>query len=217
MPDGVIRGYKDGKVTGFIYPPNYTGGAYQDSSKKGLADFNRREGLYYDPNPQTPVTPQETASGAAPRTEPTEGLKTGDVKMPDNSVRTYKNGLVVYVGYPAGTSTANIKTPAEINAQEGVQQNTFTGPVITPEPETPTIPLKQGFIKMPDGSKRTYIDGKVVSVAYPPGTTGPTINEINAAEGIKQAAPAPPPAPAPESAPPPEPEPAPPPAPAPTN
>jgi hypothetical protein len=42
---------------------------------------------------------------------------------------------------------------------------------------------------MPDGSKRMYIDGKVVSVAYPDGVKGPTINEINAAEGTKTAVP----------------------------
>jgi hypothetical protein len=34
-----------------------------------------------------------------------------------------------------------------------------------------------------------YIDGKVVSVAYPDGVKGPTINEINSAEGTKTAVP----------------------------
>jgi len=42
---------------------------------------------------------------------------------------------------------------------------------------------------MPDGSKRMYIDGLVVSVEYPPGVNGPTLHEINAAEGTKEAVP----------------------------
>ena len=69
---------------------------------------------------------------------------------------------------------------------------TYTGRETTETPVTPvapTAPLQQGLVKMPDGSKRMYIDGKVVSVAYPDGVKGPTLNEINAAEGTKTAVP----------------------------
>jgi len=181
MPDGVLRGYKDGKIVSFQYPAGYTGTMHKDFSKKGMADLNKQEGLYYDPNPQTPVAPV-TPTG------PIAGLKQGDVKMPDNSVRTYKNGLVVSIAYPAG-GVDDRRTIQEINEQEGKQNDTYTGPVTTPEPVAPTKELQQGYVKMPDGSKRMYIDGKVVSVAYPEGVTGPTIHEINKAEGTKEAAP----------------------------
>jgi hypothetical protein len=106
--------------------------------------------------------------------------------MPDGSIRTYQNGLVVYVDYPGKIG----KTPKQINDEEGVQNATYTGRETSPTtPVAPTAPLQQGLVKMPDGSKRMYIDGKVVSVVYPEGVKGPTINEINAAEGIKKAEP----------------------------
>ena len=111
--------------------------------------------------------------------------------MPDGSIRTYQNGLVVYVDYPGKTG----KIPKQINEEEGVRNATYTGRETTETPVngngnvTPTAPLQQGLVKMPDGSKRMYIDGKVVSVAYPDGVKGPTINEINAAEGTKTAVP----------------------------
>jgi hypothetical protein len=54
----------------------------------------------------------------------------------------------------------------------------------TPTQPVPTT-LKQGFVRMPDGSKRFYVDGKVVSVDYPEGVPGKTIHEINAEEGVK--------------------------------
>jgi hypothetical protein len=147
---------------------------------KGIKALNNSEGLYYDPSPPTPETPET----------PTEPLKNGIVNMPDGSIRTYYNGLVVYVEYAPGKIAQ--KGPKEINEEEGVRNATYTGRETTETPTTPvtpTAPLQQGFVKMPDGSKRMYIDGKVVSVAYPDGVTGPTINEINAAEGTKTAEP----------------------------
>jgi hypothetical protein len=66
----------------------------------------------------------------------------------------------------------------EINAEEGVQDVSYT-----PTQPVPTT-LKQGFVRMPDGSKRFYVDGKVVSVDYPEGVSGKTIHEINDSEGV---------------------------------
>jgi hypothetical protein len=110
-------------------------------------------------------------------------LKNGVLNMPDGSTRIYKNGLVVNVMYQNGMDLSKAKNAQEINAAEGQQNADYiptTGPATT---------LRQGAVTMPDGSKRIYIDGKVVSVNYPEGMTGPTINEINAAEGKKTAEP----------------------------
>jgi len=109
-------------------------------------------------------------------------LKNGIVNMPDGSTRTYKNGLVVnvYYGDPDNMKITDIKNAQEINAEEGVQDVSYT-----PKREVPTI-LKQGFVRMPDGSKRFYVDGKVVSVDYPEGVPGKTIKEINDEEGVKK-------------------------------
>ena len=144
-------------------------------------DANIEAGLrqVYSQNPKPLPGQQQTLP------EPEGPLKNGNVKMPDGSTRTYKNGLVVEVSYPSTIPYGQQKTPQQINDAEGVRPVSYIGPTTTPE--TPKDTLKQGAVKMPDGSKRIYIDGKVVSVAYPDGTTGPTINEINAAEGVKQA------------------------------
>ena len=144
-------------------------------------DANIEAGLrqVYSQNPKPLPGQQQTLP------VPEGPLKNGNVKMPDGSTRTYKNGLVVEVSYPSTIPYAQQKTPQQINDAEGVRPVSYIGPTTTPE--TPKDTLKQGAVKMPDGSKRIYIDGKVVSVAYPDGTTGPTINEINAAEGVKQA------------------------------
>lgn len=177
MPDGTTRSYKNGKIISISYPANYPRENKLDAYS--IVELSKREGDYYDPNPSTPVTPVTP-------TTPTEPLKNGIVNMPDGSIRTYKNGLVVYVEYPGKIG----KAPKQINEQEGVQNATYTGRTETPvTPVAPTGPLQQGLVKMPDGSKRMYIDGKVVSVAYPDGVKGPTINEINAAEGTKTAVP----------------------------
>jgi hypothetical protein len=109
-------------------------------------------------------------------------LKNGIVNMPDGSTRTYRNGLVVNVMYGEGVEKmklTDIKNSQEINAAEGVQNSSYT-----PTQPAPTT-LKQGFVRMPDGSKRFYVDGKVVSVDYPEGVTGKTIHEINDSEGVK--------------------------------
>jgi hypothetical protein len=177
MPDGTTRSYKDGKVISIGYPAGFPVKNMLDA--KGIKALNNSEGLYYDPSPPTPVTP----------VTPTEPLKNGIVNMPDGSIRTYQNGLVVYVDY---VGKIGGKLPKQINDEEGIRNATYTGRE-TPEtpvtPVAPTAPLQQGLVKMPDGSKRMYIDGKVVSVAYPDGVKGPTINEINAAEGTKTAVP----------------------------
>jgi hypothetical protein len=178
MPDGTTRSYKDGKVISIGYPEGFP--IKNMLNAKDIKALNNSEGLYYDPNPPTPETP----------VTPTEPLKNGIVNMPDGSIRTYHNGLVVYVEYEGGKIQQ--KGPKQINEEEGVRNATYTGRETTETPVTPvtpTAPLQQGLVKMPDGSKRMYIDGKVVSVAYPDGVTGPTINEINAAEGIKKAEP----------------------------
>jgi len=179
MPDGTTRSYKNGKVISISYPANYPIENKLDAYS--VVELNKREGDYYDPNPSTPVTPVTP-------TTPTEPLKNGIVNMLDGSIRTYKNGLVVYVDYPGKIG----KVPKQINDEEGVRNATYTGRETTETPVTPvapTAPLQQGLVKMPDGSKRMYIDGKVVSVAYPDGVKGPTLNEINAAEGTKTAVP----------------------------
>ena len=184
MPDGTSRTYKAGKVTSIGYPEGYP--LKQMLDKNGLANLNNQEGLYYDPNPPTPVTPETPVTP----TTPTEPLKNGVVKMPDGSTRTYQNGIVIFVSYQGSTRVDAQLTPKQINEEEGIRNATYTGTTLTPvTPVAPTAPLKQGAVKMPDGSKRIYIDGKVVSVAYPDGTSGPTINQINAAEGTKTATP----------------------------
>jgi len=176
MPDGTTRSYKDGKVISIGYPAGFPVKNMLDA--KGIKALNNSEGIYYDPTPVN-VTPVNVT--------PTEPLKNGIVNMPDGSIRTYQNGLVVYVDNPGKIG----KAPKQINEEEGVRNATYTGRETTENvtPTTPTAPLQQGLVKMPDGSKRMYIDGKVVSVAYPDGVTGPTINQINATEGIKKAEP----------------------------
>lgn len=127
---------------------------------------------------------RRTAAGTAPNipglgevTPVNNELKNGVVNMPDGSTRIYKNGLVVNVMYPLGIELSKAKNAQEINAVEGQQNADYT-------PTTgPATTLRQGAVTMPDGSKRFYVDGKVVSVDYPEGMTGPTIKEINAAEG----------------------------------
>jgi hypothetical protein len=113
-------------------------------------------------------------------------FKTGIVNMPDGSTRTYKNGFVVKVVYPVGYDPG-APNAEQINEAEGIR-NALYSVSLTPEPvipPTPTIPLQQGVINMLDGSKRIYRDGKVISVSYPPGKNGPTIHEINDAEGVR--------------------------------
>jgi len=106
-------------------------------------------------------------------------LKNGVVNMPDGSTRIYKNGLVVNVMYPMDNrNITDFKNAQEINAAEG-QQNADYVPT-----KGPATTLRQGAVTMPDGSKRFYVDGKVVSVDYPEGKTGPTIKEINSSEGV---------------------------------
>jgi hypothetical protein len=184
MPNKSIRTYKDGQIIGVRYPEGFLLDRMDDEdlTPEGIANLNKREGLYYDTNPQAQVTPTTPT--------PTGELKNGDVTMPDGSRRTYKNGLVVFIVYPAGSRLGGQKTLTQINTEEGTRDALYTGPEVVPvTPSTPSTELQQGFVKMPDGSKRMYIDGKVVSVAYAEGVTGPTINEINAAEGTKEAAP----------------------------
>ena len=131
---------------------------------------------------------RRTEAGTAPPLPPTEmpaidpNLKNGIVNMPDGSTRTYRNGLVVNVLYGDADKMkiTDIKNAQEINAEEGVQDVSYT-----PKREAPTI-LKQGYVRMPDGSKRFYVDGKVVSVDYPEGVSGKTIHEINDSEGVKR-------------------------------
>jgi hypothetical protein len=179
MPDGTTRSYKDGKVISIGYPEGFPIKNMLDA--KGIKALNNSEGIYYDPTPVTNLTP----------TTPTEPLKNGIVNMPDGSIRTYQNGLVVFVEYAGKTDKIGGKLPKQINEEEGVRNATYTGreTIENVTPVAPTAPLQQGLVKMPDGSKRMYIDGKVVSVAYPDGVKGPTINEINAAEGTKTAVP----------------------------
>ena len=136
----------------------------------------------YEQNPR----PLPTTTPTQPTT-PTEPLKNGDVNMPDGSTRTYKNGLIVYINYPVGSKTGGQKTLKQINEEEGVRTATYN-PFASTTPTTPTAPtapLKQGLVTMPDGSKLIYKDGLVVSVSYPEGKTGPTINEINTRDGVQ--------------------------------
>ena len=80
--------------------------------------------------------------------------------------------------YPLGIELSKAKNAQEINAAEGQQNADYT-------PTTgPATTLRQGAVTMPDGSKRFYVDGKVVSVDYPPGVSGKTIKEINDSEGV---------------------------------
>jgi hypothetical protein len=130
---------------------------------------------------------RRTESGTAPPIpEPTividPNLKNGIINMPDGSTRTYRNGLVINVMYGAEATKGNltdIKNAQEINEAEGVQKSGYA-----PTKTEPTTTLRQGALTMPDGSKRFYVDGKVVSVDYPEGVQGKTIKEINDAEGI---------------------------------
>jgi hypothetical protein len=48
-------------------------------------------------------------------------LLNGDKIMPDGSKRTYVNGLVTFIAYPAGTTRAQMILPKEINRLEGIQ------------------------------------------------------------------------------------------------
>ena len=130
----------------------------------------------------TPVTPTQPTDPAT--------LKQGSVTMPDGSTRVYKNGLVVEVFYPPNMADLGNKNPAQINESEGIRGVDWTpeAPVVTPvEPVVDRNTLLQGRVTWSDRSTRTYIDGKVVSVQYPDGKTGPNINEINAAEGVQPA------------------------------
>ena len=135
----------------------------------------------YEQNPR----PLPTTTPTQPTT-PTEPLKNGDVNMPDGSTRTYKNGLIVYINYPVGSKTGGQKTLKQINEEEGVRNATYNPFASTPvTPVAPTAPLKQGLVTTPDGAKRIYKDGLVISVSYPEGKTGPTINEINTRDGVQ--------------------------------
>ena len=129
---------------------------------------------------------RRTADGTAPPIPTPDividpNLKNGIVNMPDGSTRTYRNGLVVNVLYGNADKMKlrDLKNAQEINAEEGVQDVSYT-----PAQPVPTT-LKQGYVRMPDGSKRFYVDGKVVSVDYPEGVSGKTIKEINDSEGVK--------------------------------
>jgi hypothetical protein len=55
-------------------------------------------------------------------------LLNGDKIMPDGSKRTYVNGLVTFIAYPAGTTRAQMILPKEINRLEGVQVNSIVLP-----------------------------------------------------------------------------------------
>jgi hypothetical protein len=55
-------------------------------------------------------------------------LLNGDKIMPDGSKRTYVNGLVTFIAYPAGTTRAQMILPKEINRIEGVQVNSIVLP-----------------------------------------------------------------------------------------
>ena len=179
MPDGSTRVYSNGKIVGISYPPGFPANQMQKLDKQSLANLNKQEGLYYVEVEPTPVTPTQP-------TDPTT-LKQGSVTMPDGSRRTYKNGLVIEVYYPPNMADLGNKNPAQINDAEGVRGFDWTPQAnVTPvEPVVDRNTLKQGRVTMPDGSTRTYIDGKVVSVQYPDGKTGPNINQINASEGVQ--------------------------------
>ena len=142
----------------------------------------------YKQNPR-PI-PATTSTTPTTPTDPAM-LKQGDVTMPDGSFRTYKNGKVIFVSWPANVQAAGkAKFASEINEEEGIRGVDWTpeAPVVTPvEPVVDRNTLLQGRVTWSDRSTRTYIDGKVVSVQYPDGKTGPNINEINAAEGVQPA------------------------------
>ena len=175
MPDGTTRVYVDGKIVTISYPPGFPANQRQKLDKQSLANLNKQEGLYYvesDAQPETPTQP--TSDGQ---------LKNGNVVMPNGSTRKYVNGLVVQVSYPGTIPHEQQLSPQQINDAEGVRPYTYIGPE-TPV-ETPSTNLKQGLVTMPDGSKLIYKDGLVVSVSYPEGKTGPTINEINTRDGVQ--------------------------------
>ena len=182
MPDGSTRVYADGKIVGISYPPGYPKSQMQKLDKASLSNLNKQEGLYYVEVEPTPVTPTQPTDPAT--------LKQGNVIMPDGSTRVYKNGLVVEVFYPPNMADLGNKNPAQINESEGIRGVDWIpeAPVVTPvEPIVDRDTLLQGRVTWSDRSTRTYIDGKVVSVQYPDGKTGPNINEINAAEGVQPA------------------------------
>ena len=182
MPDGSTRVYVNGKVIGISYPAGFPANQMMKADKASLTRLNDQEGLYYVEVEPTPVTPTQP-------TDPTT-LKQGSVTMPDGSRRTYKNGLVIEVYYPPNMADLGNKNPTQINDAEGIRNSTWIpeAPVVTPvEPVVDRDTLLQGRVTWSDRSTRTYIDGKVVSVQYPDGKTGPNINEINAAEGVQLA------------------------------
>ena len=114
----------------------------------------------------------------------------GTKTMSDGSTRTYVDGLVTYVAYPAGTRPRDAILPKVINENEGrlIEEPSPTSTPYTPTstpytptstPYTPTTTpsptstMNSGFNgtkTMSDGSTRTYVDGLVTYVAYPVGT-----------------------------------------------
>jgi len=175
MPDGTTRVYVDGKIVTISYPPGYPKSQMQKLDKQSLADLNKQEGLYYVESTTQPETPTQPTSDGQ--------LKNGNIVMPNGSTRKYVNGLVVQVSYPGTIPYEQQLSPQQINDAEGVRSYTYIGPE-TPV-ETNKSNLKQGLVTTPDGAKRIYKDGLVVSVSYPEGKTGKTINEINTSEGVQ--------------------------------
>ena len=175
MPDGTTRVYVDGKIVTISYPPGYPKSQMQKLDKQSLANLNKQEGLYYVESTTQPETPTQPTSDGQ--------LKNGNIVMPNGSTRKYVNGLVVQVSYPGTIPYEQQLSPQQINDAEGVRSYTYIGPE-TPV-ETNKSNLKQGLVTTPDGAKRIYKDGLVVSVSYPDGKTGKTINEINTSEGVQ--------------------------------
>ena len=71
-------------------------------------------------------------------------LLNGERLMPDGSQRTYVNGLVTFIAYPAGTTRAQMILPAEVNRIEGIQvksnKRTTLAPLPTPVPVQTPLP-----------------------------------------------------------------------------
>jgi hypothetical protein len=77
-------------------------------------------------------------------------LLNGDKIMPDGSKRTYVNGLVTFIAYPAGTTRAQMILPKEINRIEGVQVNS----IVLPPPTYTSSYNADGFQRAIDDGLR---------------------------------------------------------------